>query len=106
MLMPFVSTMRWLISSKVWLLSSTRSHCSGGDSPAPRYSLCAIEVIVRLGDGVIASVYGIASKEAFEKEKSYVRWKHVGRVFFLGAGSKLEAVRQRLIPREKGLVNG
>ena len=50
--------------------------------------------------GEIARVYGLASKEAFEKEKSYMRWKHVGRVFFLGGGSKLEAVRQRLIAQK------
>ena len=56
--------------------------------------------------GEIANVYGLASKEAFEKEKSSLRWKHVGRVFFLGGGSKLEAVRQRLIARKKDWLTG
>ena len=48
----------------------------------------------------ISRVFGSASAVAFEKEKSVRRWKHIGRVFFLGGGTKLRKVQDSLI--EKG----
>ena len=49
----------------------------------------------------IASVFGEASSRAFEKEKARSRWRHIGRVFFLGGGTKLLAVRNRLIEQKR-----
>ncbi len=48
----------------------------------------------------IAGVFGDASVHAFEKEKSLLAWKHIGCVFFLGGGTKLSAVRNRLIEQK------
>lgn len=47
--------------------------------------------------GKIARVFGTASREAYEKEKRMSRWSGVGRVFFLGGGSKIAVVRDRLV---------
>ena len=52
----------------------------------------------------LAGVFGKASKEAFAKEKSVRRWKGIGRVFFLGGGSKIAAVRDRLTQGREWLM--
>ena len=49
----------------------------------------------------IGRVYGHASKGAFEKEKRMTAWKGIGRIFFLGGGGKIQAVRNRLIARRR-----
>lgn len=49
----------------------------------------------------IARVFGRASGEAFEKEKSMRAWKKIGRIFLLGGGNKIEMVRERLIAQKK-----
>ena len=48
----------------------------------------------------IAGVFGSASGRAFEKERSVRAWKHIGRVFFLGGGTKLPVVCDRLIEKK------
>ena len=45
----------------------------------------------------IASVFRSASVRAFEKQESQHAWQHIGRVFFLGGGTKLPAVKAKLI---------
>lgn len=45
----------------------------------------------------IARVFAHASASAFEKEQSIRRWRRIGRVFLLGGGTKLDAVRSRLL---------
>ena len=45
----------------------------------------------------IARVFAEASASAFEKERSSSRWRGIGRVFFLGGGTKLDLVRRRLL---------
>ena len=45
----------------------------------------------------IASVFRNASVRAFEKQRSPRAWQHIGRVFFLGGGTKLPAVKAKLI---------
>ena len=46
----------------------------------------------------ITSVFGSASGEAFHKEKSLIAWRNSrAQIFFLGGGSKIEAVRNKLI---------
>ena len=45
----------------------------------------------------IASVFREASAKAFPKERSIRRWRGIGRAFFLGGGTKLDVVRQRLL---------
>ena len=48
----------------------------------------------------IADVFGVASKEAFRKEESTKRWREsCSRIFFLGGGSRIGEVRQKLIAR-------
>ena len=56
-----------------------------------------------LGDVLseFAGVFGKASREAFKKEESYSKWRDVGRVFFLGGGSKIAVVRDRLIKQRQ-----
>ena len=64
-----------------------------------------------VGDGFsevldeIGRVYGRASAGAFEKEKRLTAWKGIGRIFFLGGGSKIEAVRDMLIARRREWLN-
>ena len=53
----------------------------------------------------IGRVYGRASAGAFEKEKRLTAWKGIGRIFFLGGGSKIEAVRDMLIARRRDWLN-
>ncbi len=45
----------------------------------------------------IAKVFGEASGKAFPKDKSILRWRGIGRVFFLGGGTKLDVVQHRLL---------
>lgn len=46
----------------------------------------------------IGSVFRAASQQAFRKEKSLIRWLQCNaRIFFLGGGSKIDAVRRKLI---------
>ena len=45
----------------------------------------------------IAGVLSEASAIAFEKEKSTSRWHKIGRMFFLGGGTKLDLVRSKLL---------
>lgn len=52
----------------------------------------------------LAEVFGKASTEAINKEKSRRRWRGIGRVFFLGGGSKIAVVRDRLIEGREWLM--
>lgn len=45
----------------------------------------------------IAKVFGEASGAAFPKDRSILRWRRIGRVFFLGGGTKLDVVQNRLL---------
>ena len=45
----------------------------------------------------ISDVYGKASERAYRREQTSRAWKNVGRVFLIGGGNKIEAVRQRLV---------
>ena len=45
----------------------------------------------------IARTFAEASASAFEKERSSSRWRGIGRIFFLGGGTKLDFVRRRLL---------
>ena len=53
----------------------------------------------------IARVYDRASAGAFEKEKRRTAWRGIGRIFFLGGGSKIQAVRDMLIARRRKWLN-
>lgn len=46
-------------------------------------------------------VFKRASEEAFHKEKSELAWKNKCRVFFLGGGSKIDTLKQKLIKGRK-----
>ena len=62
----------------------------------------SIEDMIAVNDTLaeIADVFGAASAEAFRKEKSTKRWREsCSRIFFLGGGSRIDAVRQKLIAR-------
>lgn len=49
----------------------------------------------------IAKVFGTASAAAFKKQMSVMAWRKIGRVFFLGGGSKIDVVRQRLVVQKE-----
>ena len=49
----------------------------------------------------IASVFGTASVYAFEKQKSMLAWRNLGRIFFLGGGTKLPEVQDKLIEKKR-----
>ena len=55
------------------------------------------EVLEEMG-----TVFAHASKAAFSAHKSAAAWKHIGRIFFLGGGSKIGAVRDKLIEQKAG----
>ena len=49
----------------------------------------------------IARVFGKASGEAYKKQESRKAWSQIGRVFFLGGGSKIEEIRDRLVEQRR-----
>jgi hypothetical protein len=58
----------------------------------------------RLLDKVLeamADVFGNASTNAFQKNKSMKAWRDCGRVFLLGGGSKISVVREAVVQRKK-----
>ena len=48
----------------------------------------------------IAKVFGDASGKAFPKDMSTSQWSEIGQVFFLGGGTKLGVVRDRLLKQQ------
>lgn len=53
----------------------------------------------------IAKVLEHASVEAFQKHRSDYAWNHIGRMFFLGGGSKIDSVRERVIEHRRVWLN-
>ena len=49
----------------------------------------------------ITDVYGKASERAYRREQTSRAWQNVGRVFLIGGGNKIEAVRQGLVASRK-----
>lgn len=56
--------------------------------------------VVRVLDR-ISDVYAKASERAYQREQTSRAWHNVGRVFLIGGGNKIEAVRQQLVASRK-----
>lgn len=53
----------------------------------------------------IAYVLQCASVDAFDKDRSELRWNRIGQMFFLGGGNKINSVRERLIDHRRVWLN-